>query len=128
MLGMRHVGKRIAQQLFVEPNQEDLRRTFVRRWARNDKQASLWSMDAMMRWSLADRLGCIDVPTLLVSSDEDYTQVPLKEHIAARMPSSPSTTTPATRLPPKSRRSPTKSLTRSSHGWVSERRSGRAHR
>ena len=30
-------------------------------------------MDAMMRWSLADRLGRIDVPTLLVSSDEDYT-------------------------------------------------------
>ena len=57
MLGMRRVGKRIAQQLFVEPNQEDLRRTFIRRWARNDKQAYLWSMDAMMRWSLADRLG-----------------------------------------------------------------------
>ena len=81
-----------------------------------------------MQWSLADRLGHIDVPTLLVSSDEDYTQVPLKEHIAARMPSSPSTTTPATRFPPKSRRPSTRSLTRSSHGWVSERRSGRAHR
>ena len=56
-------------------------------------------MDAIMQWSVADRLGHIDVPTLLVSSDEDYTQVPLKEHIAARMPNSPSTTTPATRLP-----------------------------
>jgi len=43
-------------------------------------------MDAIMQWSVADRLGHIDVPTLLVSSDEDYTQVPLKEHIAARMP------------------------------------------
>ena len=76
MLGMRRVGKRIAQRLFVKPTQEDLRRTFIRRWARNDKQAYLWSMDAMMRWSLADRLGRIDVPTLLVSSDEDYTQAP----------------------------------------------------
>ena len=43
-------------------------------------------MDAIMQWSVADRLGHIDVPTLLVSSDEDYTQVPLKEHIVARMP------------------------------------------
>ncbi|PSR04108.1 MAG: hypothetical protein BRD54_02530 [Bacteroidetes bacterium SW_8_64_56] len=51
-------------------------------------------MDAIMQWSVADRLGHIDVPTLLVSSDEDYTQVPLKEHIVARMPSSSSTTTP----------------------------------
>ena len=39
-----------------------------------------------MQWSVADRLGHIDVPALLISSDEDYTQVPLKEHIAARMP------------------------------------------
>ena len=41
MLGMRRMGKRTAQRLFVEPTQEDLRRTFVRRWARNDKQAYL---------------------------------------------------------------------------------------
>ena len=128
LLGMRRVGQLLARKLFVKPSQKTLRRKFVRRWARNDKQAYLWSVDAIMQWSVADRLGRIDVPTLLVSSDEDYTQVPLKEHIAARMPSSPSTTTPATRFPPKSRRPSTKSLTRSSHGWVSERRSGRAHR
>ena len=41
MLGMRPVGKRIAQRLFVKPTQKDLRRTFVRRWTRNDKQAYL---------------------------------------------------------------------------------------
>ena len=41
MLGMRRVGKRIAQQLFVNSTQKDPRRTFVRRWARNDKQAYL---------------------------------------------------------------------------------------
>lgn len=41
MLGMRRVGKRIAQRLFVKPTQKDLRRTFIRRWARNDKQAYL---------------------------------------------------------------------------------------
>ena len=76
MLGMRRVGKRIAQRLFVKPTQKDLRYTFVRRWARNDKQAYLQSMDAIMQWSVADRLGHIDVPTLLISSDEDYTQAP----------------------------------------------------
>jgi len=86
MLGMRRVGKRIAQRLFVKPTQEDLRRTFVRRWARNDKQAYLWSMDAIMRWSVADRLAHIDVPTLFLSSDEDYTPPAAKNRIAARMP------------------------------------------
>ena len=41
MLGMRPVGKRIAQRLFVKPTQKDLRCTFVHRWARDDKQAYL---------------------------------------------------------------------------------------
>ena len=86
LLGMRRVGQLIAHKLFIKPSQQTLRRKFVRRWARNDKQAYLWSIDAIMRWSVADRLDRIDVPTLLVASDEDYTPVSVKEHIAARMP------------------------------------------
>lgn len=39
-----------------------------------------------MRWSVADRLHRIDVPTLLVSSDEDYTPVAEKRKMKARMP------------------------------------------
>lgn len=85
-LGMRRVGQLIARKLFVKPDQEDLRRTFVERWAQNDKQAYLWSMDAIMRWSVTSRLDRIDVPTLLVSSDEDYTPVVEKEQMATRMP------------------------------------------
>lgn len=39
-----------------------------------------------MRWSVADRLAHIDAPTLLVSSDEDYTPPAAKNRIVARMP------------------------------------------
>jgi pimeloyl-ACP methyl ester carboxylesterase len=85
-LGMRCVGELLAHKLFVKPDQEGLRRTFVRRWAQNDTRAYLASMDAIMRWSVADRLGRIPTPTLLVSSDEDYTPVAAKRRIAARMP------------------------------------------
>ena len=38
-LGMRRVGRLLARQLFVKPNQGGLRRTLVERWAGNDKQA-----------------------------------------------------------------------------------------
>ncbi len=85
-LGMRRVGRLLARQLFVKPDQEALRRTLVERWAGNDKQAYLWSMDAIMQWSVADRLHRIDVPTLLVSSDEDYTPVSEKRKMKAQMP------------------------------------------
>lgn len=86
LLGMRRVGQLLARKLFVKPSQQTLRRKFVRRWAQNDKQAYLWSIDAIMRWSVADRLDRIDVPTLFVSSDEDYTPVSVKEQIVERMP------------------------------------------
>jgi pimeloyl-ACP methyl ester carboxylesterase len=86
LLGMRRVGQLLAGQLFVKPSQEALREKFVRRWARNDKQAYLWSVDAIMRWGVTDRLKDIDVPALLVSSDEDYTPVSAKERIAAQLP------------------------------------------
>ena len=86
VLGMRRVGRIIAHRLFVKPEQEALRREFVRRWAENDKQAYLWSVDAIMGWSIVDRLPSITTPTLLVSSEHDYTPVSEKNRIAAVMP------------------------------------------
>ncbi|MEF8939937.1 MAG: alpha/beta hydrolase [Salinivenus sp.] len=86
VLGMRRVGRIIARRLFVKPEQEALRREFVRRWAENDKQAYLWSVDAIMGWSIVDRLPSIMAPTLLVSSEHDYTPVSEKNRIAAVMP------------------------------------------
>lgn len=86
VLGMRRVGRIIADRLFVKPEQEALRREFVRRWAENDKQGYLWSVDAIMGWSIVDRLPSITAPTLLVSSEHDYTPVSEKNRIAAVMP------------------------------------------
>lgn len=86
MLGMRRVGRLIANKLFVKPDQEELRREFVRRWAQNDKNAYLWSVDAIMGWSVADRLSTISTPTLVVSSENDYTPVSEKNRMVAAMP------------------------------------------
>lgn len=86
MLGMRRVGKLIANRLFVKPGQEELRQEFIDRWAENDKKSYLWSVDAIMGWSVADRLSELVVPTLLVSSENDYTPVAEKNRIAAQMP------------------------------------------
>lgn len=86
VLGMQRVGQIIADRLFVKPSQETLRREFVQRWAENDRQAYLWSVDAVMGWSVRDRLPRITTPTLLISSDQDYTPVAEKNRMAARMP------------------------------------------
>jgi pimeloyl-ACP methyl ester carboxylesterase len=86
MLGMRRVGKLIANRLFVRPEEERIRREFVERWSQNDKAAYLRSVDAIMGWSVHDRLASIDVPALLVSSEHDYTPVSAKNLTVARMP------------------------------------------
>lgn len=86
VLGMRPVGHIIANRLFVKSDQDMLRREFIKRWSTNDKQAYLWSVDAIMGWSIFDRLPDIDTPTLLVTSEHDYTPVSEKNRIAAKMP------------------------------------------
>jgi len=86
VMGMRRVGEILADRLFVKPEQEDLRREFVKRWAENDKQAYVWSIDAIMGWSVWDRLSSIAVPARLVSSSHDYTPISEKNRIAANMP------------------------------------------
>jgi pimeloyl-ACP methyl ester carboxylesterase len=86
VLGMRRVGQILARRLFVKPGQEDLRREFVRRWAKNDKQAYLWSVDAIMGWSVWDRLSSIAAPTLLLAAEHDYSPVAEKIRMAAQMP------------------------------------------
>lgn len=86
VLGMRRVGQLIANRLFVRPDQEELRQEFISRWAENDKKSYIWSVDAIMGWSVMDRLSAITVPTLLVSSENDYTPVAEKNRIAAQMP------------------------------------------
>jgi pimeloyl-ACP methyl ester carboxylesterase len=85
VLAMRRVGQIIAQRLFVKPEQDHLRREFVRRWSTNDASAYVASVDAIMGWSVEDRLGDVRVPVLLVSSEHDYTPVAAKNRVAARM-------------------------------------------
>ena len=84
ILGMERVGQLIAQRLF--PNNARLQQTFVERWRWNDKAAYLHSVDAIMGWSVADRLPRITVPTLMVSAEHDYTPVAAKNRAVAHLP------------------------------------------
>lgn len=86
LLGMRRVGRIIAHRLFVKPDQEELRREFIKRWATNDRRAYLWSIDAIMGWSVEHRLSEITAPTLVVSSEDDYTPVSVHRRLAAQLP------------------------------------------
>ncbi len=61
-------------------------RLFVERWAENDPRAYRDAMQAIVGWSVTDRLSTIQCPTLVIAADQDYTPVAVKEAYVARMP------------------------------------------
>ncbi|HOI73871.1 MAG TPA: alpha/beta hydrolase [Syntrophales bacterium] len=85
-LGMRKMGAILADMLLPEPHQKDLHDTLIARWAENDRRAYLASMKAITGWSVADRIGEIRCPVLIVTADQDYTPVSLKEAYTRRIP------------------------------------------
>jgi 3-oxoadipate enol-lactonase len=86
LMGMRKMGQLLAEKLLPEPSHAAARVTFVDRWSRNDPGAYLRSLRALIGWSVSPRLGTITVPTLVLTADQDYTPVPLKEEYTARIP------------------------------------------
>ena len=86
LLGMRKMSEVLSQRLFPKPEHEEVRRLFVERWAENDPRAYRAAMQALVGWSVADQLGAIQCPTLVIAADQDYTPVAAKEAYVARMP------------------------------------------
>ena len=77
LLGVKKMGIILSKILFVKPEQEGLRKTFIEHWAENDKRAYRESLKAIINWDVEARLGEIQCPVLVVASDEDY--LPLEE-------------------------------------------------
>lgn len=84
-LGPARMGRILAPKLFPGPGHASLRAEFEQRMAANDPRAYLATTRAIIGWSVSDRIGEIDVPTLVVSADGDYTPVEIKREYARRM-------------------------------------------
>lgn len=86
LLGMRSMARFIAPRLFPGPSNAHLREQFIDRWSANDKRAYLASMEAILGWSVMERVPEITVPTLYVAADHDYTSVEFKMSYVEKMP------------------------------------------
>lgn len=75
-LGPQVLAWLLAGQLFPGPRHRALRRLFRQRFVRNNRRDSyLGLLDALVRWSVRDRLAAIRCPVLLVSTRQDYLPV-----------------------------------------------------
>ncbi|NOZ04697.1 MAG: alpha/beta hydrolase [FCB group bacterium] len=86
LMGMRKMGEFLASRLFPDDGQEEIRETFIERWAENDKSVYLNVFKSMAGWTVKDRLEELTLPTLVVSGDRDYTPVAVKEAYTKSMP------------------------------------------
>lgn len=86
LFGMRTVGKMVSKQLFPKLEQEPLRKELVQHWAENDSRAYRESLHAMIGWSAVGQLGSMDIPTLVVAAEKDYTPLSYKEAYVTQMP------------------------------------------
>ena len=58
----------------------------MQHWAENDSRAYRESMHAMVGWSVVGQLGSMNIPTLVVAAEEDYTPLSYKEAYVTQMP------------------------------------------
>jgi 3-oxoadipate enol-lactonase len=85
LFSMRKIGETIGLRLFPREDQTDIRQAFIQRWAENDKRAYLDATRALVGWSVRDRIASIDIRTLVIAADQDYTPVEAKERYVRRM-------------------------------------------
>ncbi|MDC0740679.1 alpha/beta fold hydrolase [Polyangium mundeleinium] len=86
VLGLPGFARKIAEKNLPRPDQEALRRKLAARLAQNDEAAYRAASYAILGWSVAERIGTIRCPVLVVTGDQDYTPVAAKEAYAARIP------------------------------------------
>jgi 3-oxoadipate enol-lactonase len=83
--GMRKMGQVLATRLLPKPEHAAARAQFVERWAANDPRAYLSALRGLINWSVMDALPAIDRPVLVLTGDQDYTPIAIKQAYTAMM-------------------------------------------
>lgn len=85
LVGLGPLGKMIGRKLFPRADQAELVKHFAEQLARVPKSHYLASLDAIYRWDLALGAGALEVPTLVLAAEHDYTPVKLKRDFVSKL-------------------------------------------
>ena len=83
--GMNAMAEKVAEGMFPQDDQKPLRDAFYQRASANDLEAYYNSFITLMDWGIGEKVKTIEVPSLVVASDMDYTPVELKESYTKKM-------------------------------------------
>lgn len=85
LLSMEKIADTLSRRIFIKPEHEEQRLLFVEHWAKNPKPVYMKVMKSLVGWTVEKKLGDIDIPTLVIAADEDYTPVEDKQSIVEKM-------------------------------------------
>lgn len=86
LFSMRKIGETLSKRLFIKPEQEELRQSFIESWAKNHKPSYMAAFQGGVGWTIHDKLHELKMPVLVVAADEDYTPVSMKESYTRQLP------------------------------------------
>jgi len=84
--GMRSKGQNGVKQPEPESDRKGPPQSVIQRMAVNNKLAYANAFGALVKWSVADSLGTINCPTLMIASDADFVPVSVKAGYVSKMP------------------------------------------
>ena len=85
-MGVQRLAPVIANRLFPDVDQQDLRDLVIDRYGQNDTHAYLATLDALVTWSVVPHLGNLHMPTLFIAAEHDYTSVDDKKSYVEQIP------------------------------------------
>ncbi len=86
LLGPKRLAGAIAQKLFPNADQADLRERVRLRGQSNDRGVYLETIRSLVNWSVVDRLDRLTMPALVLAAEQDYFPRSDAEAFAASLP------------------------------------------
>lgn len=83
--GFEPLAEKISNGMFPEEYQTEWREDFKKRIMSNDEDSYLLTFGELMKWGLGEKISVIEKPTLIITSDQDYTSVEYKKSYQQKM-------------------------------------------
>jgi len=85
LLGMKWFAKKVAENMFVSTEHDEAIAALANQIASNPKKIYLRNLKSLWGWGVLEHLAEIEIPTLMLTGDSDYSPVAVKQVIVGAM-------------------------------------------
>jgi 3-oxoadipate enol-lactonase len=86
LVGLKRFAQKVAENMFASNDQNDVISALAAQIASNPKKIYLKNLKSLWGWSVLEQLADIEIPTLMLTGDCDYSPVAVKKAIVDAMP------------------------------------------